>query len=328
MERITRSEVARKAGVSKTTVTYVLKETPGVHLSGETREKVKRIAAELGYEPDFAATSLVRGKTSIIGLLLPSQEAQFVGYYARMIAGLLDASQDTPYHFLYLGQNHPEKYIHCFARGYLDAFIVLQSRTDPTHVAAVRRFGKPGLTMNYQNDQGIPQVSMDYEAAMDAAYGILLDRGRRRIAFLCYRRACQPNIRHIERHGELARRFSDRAEIVYVEPDPYPDLAAACEARIRGGGWDGFVVDGLEASVELRRVAAAEGRRLGVDCDLVILCTEENTPKPQPGVWILEAQPHRVGMEAWSLMERILKGESVEPSVQIPFRLLSPGKES
>lgn len=322
MEKITRSEVARRAGVSKTTVTYVLKNTPGVQLSGETREKVKRIAAELGYQPDFAATSLVRGKTSIIGLLLPSQESQFGGYYSRMISGLLDAAQDTAYHFLYLGQNHPEKYTQCFARGYLDAFIVLQSGTDPAHVAAVTRFGKPGLTMNYHSGLGIPQVSMDYEGAMDQSYGRLLERGRKSIAFLCYRHECQPNLRHIRRHGELAAKLADRAEIVHVDLDAFPDMGAAYGAEVRGRGRDGFVVDGALLSSELHRLAAADGRCFGRDCDLVTICSGENTPQPEPGWSVLEAQPEKVGLEAWRLMERILGGESVEPSVLIPFRLL------
>jgi len=320
MDKITRSEVARRAGVSKTTVTYVLRDAPGIQLSGETRERVKRIAAELGYQPDFAATSLVRGRTSIIGLLLPSQESQFGGYYSRMIAGLLDAAQETPYHFLYLGQNHPEKYLQCFARGYLDAFIILQSGTDPTHVAAAARFGKPGLTMNYQNDLGIPAVSMDYEGAMDQAYGYLLERGRKRIVFACYRQDCQPNVRHIRRHGELARQWKKRAEIRHVDLDGFPDIQAAYRETLRGGGTDGFVVDGVWNAARLREEAAAEGRRFGEDCDLVTICPGERPPRPEPGCRALEAQPERVGLEAWRLMERILTGGSVESSLLIPFR--------
>jgi len=56
--RITRTDVARRAGVSKTAVTYALTGAPGTHLSAATVKRVLSAARALGYQPNFAARSL------------------------------------------------------------------------------------------------------------------------------------------------------------------------------------------------------------------------------------------------------------------------------
>jgi LacI family transcriptional regulator len=74
MKRPTQVDVARVAGVSRATVSYVLNgQTDGrVPISGETRQRVLRAIAELGYEPDARAQSLRSGGTRTIGLIIPN----------------------------------------------------------------------------------------------------------------------------------------------------------------------------------------------------------------------------------------------------------------
>ena len=69
-DRVTSHDVARRAGVSRTTVSMVLNRSDAVTLSAETRERVMRAAAELGYRPNSAARMLVRGNTETIGVVL------------------------------------------------------------------------------------------------------------------------------------------------------------------------------------------------------------------------------------------------------------------
>ena len=57
--RVTSQQVAKRAGVSRTTVSFVLNDVPGSNISEETRQKVFQAAAELGYVPNAAARSLV-----------------------------------------------------------------------------------------------------------------------------------------------------------------------------------------------------------------------------------------------------------------------------
>jgi DNA-binding LacI/PurR family transcriptional regulator len=63
---VTSADVARAAGVSRATVSYVLNDAPGRVLSPETRATVLRVARELGYQPNALARSLKRGRSNTV----------------------------------------------------------------------------------------------------------------------------------------------------------------------------------------------------------------------------------------------------------------------
>jgi len=69
-KRVTSMDVARLAGVSRTTVSFVLNNVVGMQISDETRRRVLQAAEELGYVPDAAAQALASGRSKTIGLLL------------------------------------------------------------------------------------------------------------------------------------------------------------------------------------------------------------------------------------------------------------------
>jgi len=79
-------EVAIKAGVSNATVSRVLNNTD-VRIAPETRQRVRKIAADLGYQPNPSARSLVTGRTDTIALCITNLRSQ---YSARVIAHALE----------------------------------------------------------------------------------------------------------------------------------------------------------------------------------------------------------------------------------------------
>lgn len=68
-KKVSAQDVADKAGVSRTTVSFVLNNTPGKTISEETRQKVLRAAAELNYLPNDMARKLAMRKHRSIHLL-------------------------------------------------------------------------------------------------------------------------------------------------------------------------------------------------------------------------------------------------------------------
>lgn len=73
-KRVTSLDVARRAGVSRTTVSFVLNNVEGMQISEETRKRVLQAARDLGYVPDAAAQALASGRTKTIGLLLARRQ--------------------------------------------------------------------------------------------------------------------------------------------------------------------------------------------------------------------------------------------------------------
>src|SRR3954454_5418345 len=69
--RVTSADVARVAGVSRATVSYVLNDTPHQTISAGTRNRVLAAAARLGYAPSAAARTLRTGRSDLVLCLLP-----------------------------------------------------------------------------------------------------------------------------------------------------------------------------------------------------------------------------------------------------------------
>src|SRR5882672_5742566 len=87
MKPPTQADVARIAGVSRATVSYVLNDQVAqrIPISPETRQRVLDVIAELDYEPDARAQSLRRGSTKTIGVLIPLYENP---HFWQMLRGI------------------------------------------------------------------------------------------------------------------------------------------------------------------------------------------------------------------------------------------------
>jgi hypothetical protein len=87
--RVTSSQVATLAGVSRTTASFVLNDVPHMGISEETRERVLSAARQLGYVPNAAARSLVSGATRTVAIVTPhSEHLKVDAFIPRMLAGV------------------------------------------------------------------------------------------------------------------------------------------------------------------------------------------------------------------------------------------------
>lgn len=66
LKRVTSADVAREAGVARSTVSYVLNQTPHQTIPDGTRQRVLDAAARLGYMPSAAARTLTRGRSDVV----------------------------------------------------------------------------------------------------------------------------------------------------------------------------------------------------------------------------------------------------------------------
>ena len=95
------SEIAKKAGVAKSTVSRVINHHP--HVSDETRQKVLALIEELDYMPNQIARNLSRGKTQKIGVVIPHTRHP---YFTQLINGLLDAAKATDYELVMMPSDY------------------------------------------------------------------------------------------------------------------------------------------------------------------------------------------------------------------------------
>ena len=91
--KVTISDVAKLAGVSTATVSHTINSTR--YVSGETKEKVYKAIAELGYTPDASARSFRTGKKKTIGFIVPDISNKF---FATMIESVENYLSSHGYH--------------------------------------------------------------------------------------------------------------------------------------------------------------------------------------------------------------------------------------
>ena len=103
--KVTISDVARLAGVSTATVSHTINSTR--YVSGETKEKVYRAIAELGYTPDASARSFRTGKKKTIGFIVPDISNKF---FATMIESVENYLSAHGYHLIIANtKENPER---------------------------------------------------------------------------------------------------------------------------------------------------------------------------------------------------------------------------
>src|SRR5665811_1336448 len=100
-EKITIIEIAKLAGVSRTTVSRVL--SGSTFVSKNTRDRVLGIIKEKEYKPSIMAQSLRTNRTRTIGLVLADIENPF---YSRVAKGVIDAAETKKYNVILCNSNN------------------------------------------------------------------------------------------------------------------------------------------------------------------------------------------------------------------------------
>src|SRR5258706_4264272 len=114
--QITSRRVAELAGVSQTTVSFVLNNVDSANISEETRQRVLKAARTIGYVPDVSARALARGRSTNIGLVLaqPHEQVFIDEYIPNIITGLSKVTQRYGYRIvveLVEDGSHPNTYL-------------------------------------------------------------------------------------------------------------------------------------------------------------------------------------------------------------------------
>jgi LacI family transcriptional regulator len=185
-------DVARKAGVSISTVSRALNNNNTHRVNDKTREKVLHAARELGYSPSLLARALVTKKTNIIGILVPDFTDPYFGLILR---GAEDEARDNGY-IIIAGDTgrDPElelSYLRMLDRYRIDGVLFSGGGlTNPSYrkdlqdcVASMQQTGTVFVSLA-QPSFSLPEVNIDNVAAMRQLVAYLVGLGHRRIAFI------------------------------------------------------------------------------------------------------------------------------------------------
>jgi LacI family transcriptional regulator len=177
-------DVAERAGVSVGLVSRVLNDDPATRATAETRERIVRVASELGYRPHYAARALKFARTNTISLVVPDLTNAM---FTELTRGVEDEARRLGYTVL-LGRSESltdrTKISRLLDEGRVDGFL-LQGRDDETTQSLTRLIGRaPVVLINARIDDRPGSVMIDDRAAARTAVEYLLERGHRKIGLI------------------------------------------------------------------------------------------------------------------------------------------------
>ncbi len=185
--RVTSRDVAKKAGVSRTTVSFVLNEVEGVRISNETRQRVLAAAKDLGYVPDATAQALVSRRTRIIGLVFSRNYHHHLtsdAFLLQVVDGLLDVVRQHGIRLILdsvENLNQKDAYLSLARAKRIDGIIISLPRTDDQELHALAEEGFPAVLIGRLPTERICSVDVDNRVAAQLAVNHLLSQGHTRI---------------------------------------------------------------------------------------------------------------------------------------------------
>ncbi len=179
-------ELAKMAGVSKTTVSRVLNNKPDV--KPETREKIKELIRRYEFQPNAAATAISK-KNSIntIGLIIPYDANYIFGnpFNTEIMRGVSSETNAAGYHLM-LCHYHKEEYVSVFKQKRVVGFILISPGKDHRNmIGRIREIGAPFVsTSRVPNVPDINFVEINNVHGAELAVEHLIQLGHRRIGVI------------------------------------------------------------------------------------------------------------------------------------------------
>ncbi|WP_409234652.1 LacI family DNA-binding transcriptional regulator [Streptomyces sp. PA5.6] len=277
---VTLAEVARHAGVSASTVSYVLSGKRSI--SRGTRERVKRSIEELGYHPNAGARALASAKSNVIALMMPLRTDMYVPVMMEIALAVTTTARTHGYDVLLLtGAEGPAAVRRVTGSGIADAMILMDVELDDERLPLLRAGDRPAVLIGLPADaEGLACVDLDFAATGALCAEHLAGLGHRDVALIGEAPAVY------ERHTGFAERTRDglrsRAgelglRLLHRPTDGGYDAMATTLARVfdERPGTTGFVVQNESAVEPLLALLRQRGRAVPEDVSVVAICPDQ-----------------------------------------------------
>ncbi|WP_028612480.1 LacI family DNA-binding transcriptional regulator [Paenibacillus harenae] len=222
MKKATLKDIAKAAGVSVATVSYVLNNAPNQTIPDETRCRVLDAAKQLNYVPNLTARSLVMQKSGLIGILINRPESD--GSWSRLrhahfVDGLERLLTERGYHVILSGLDAANPKLDIISERKLDGVFVVDAKKESFHLISSRfSEGVPLIAVDSVIDDPLfYKLNYDYEDAftklgasvnLEQSYLIAEDFNNAELAASITRSSGIPADRtHVMKNEERLRQF-------------------------------------------------------------------------------------------------------------------------
>lgn len=322
-------DVAKAAGVSVATVSYVINDGPRT-VTDETRERVRAAMNQLGYAPNASARRLRRQHNHVIGVALAGMSGR-PGisdlYFLEVMRGISIAADRAGYDLMVF--SNPKKlgstefYQYLAAQHMVDGLIAAGSTINPEGIALMNAAGTPAVLVGRQRSAAdIRRVIYTYEADAFWAVSVLLERGHRRVGLFLNPLMMLGESQRLlgyQRALEAAGLPYDPALVsISDHPIQYPSLEDVRQLYTNAGATAMVTAPYAEVCQHLDALG------LPLTVEAVTLDEESHLPHPGRIVAAVRLAKYEAGLKAVELVLRSIQGEDNIPAeVVLPSQYIT-----
>lgn len=331
----TLEEVARRASVSRATVSRVINNHP--YVREDVRERVLAVITELGYVPNAAARAMVTRRTNIIGLLLPQLESDWVAedaaFYPIIIQSISHACAASRRHLLLsivppYGASDTARDV--LKAGHVDGVIVSVFPFDDPIMPLIANSGLPAVLIGrnpYYPD--LHWVDVDNFSSAVEAVTYLIRQGRRRIATLALspRGSAGANRREGYTRGLLEHGLPIDPALI-IEPDAARDDGYQSMLQLLDLPNPPDAVFACYDGIAIRAMAAIRDRGLRIPEDIAVIGFDDQPAarRAEPPLTTVCQPLRELGIQATELLLRVIVEDPTAPKqVVLPTSLVIRG---
>ena len=320
------ADVARLAGVSPSTVSYVLSGNRPI--SARTQRRVRDSISALGYRPHAGARALARNRSNVIALVIPLRAGTAVPVLMQFATAVVTAARGYDHDVLLLTQDEGTHGLERVAgTALVDAIIVMDVELHDPRLPVLRSLDRPSVLIGFPADaSGLTCVDLDFTAAGEICAGHLADLGHRSIALI----GSPPEVyqretgfaRRVQTGFERAARGRGLAAVTRA-CDPAPEAVhdTVDDLLRRHPGVTGVVIHNEPAAGLLIEEFRAAGRRVPGDLDVIAICPDEVAERSSPPLTSVAIPAEEMAQQAVRLLMAKLSGEQVPGATLLAPRM-------
>ncbi|MFC4592267.1 LacI family DNA-binding transcriptional regulator [Sphaerisporangium corydalis] len=178
-------EIARRSGVSRSTVSYALSGKRPV--SEGTRQRIQAVIHELGYHPNATAKALKEGRTRTIALVIPPASQRLTDVQLGFVASVVDVASRADLDVLLSpsGGEHDRSFERMISGRRVDGVVLMEIRMEDDRVTRLQRTDLPFVTIGRTRDSAeMTWVDIDSDIVIYRCVHHLADLGHRLVALV------------------------------------------------------------------------------------------------------------------------------------------------
>ncbi|MGO1411116.1 MAG: LacI family DNA-binding transcriptional regulator [Microbacterium sp.] len=325
---VTIGDVARTAGVSRSTASYALSGKRAI--SEDVRRKVHEAVQELGYSPNAGARALATSRTRTIGLLAQFYEDEFAPAMLQYMLGVSDTARELGYDILLVTESDGRNALRRItSTRMVDGLVLLNVAEHDERLPVLRGAAQPGALVGRPADcTGVDVFDLDFEEAGRLMVNHLHALGHRELLLVS-----QPE-HVVERGGayvwrlqnaavEEARIRGVRLETAFA-PAHQPEVGQVLNGLLDAHGEaTGLLVNNEAAAAALPTVLHQRGQSAPADLSVVGRYSDEFARTFSLPYSSIESAPDRLGSMAVRALVRRIEGQSGQDEPHV-VRYVSP----